>query len=93
MGLFALLTLSVSVSFAEDKTITLSIPDMNCPSCPYIVEKSISSVEGVRSVEAEFKTRTCSVTFDDAVTSIDDILGATAEIGFKSSVVEAGSGS
>lgn len=93
IGLFALLALSASFAFAADKTITLSVPDMNCPSCPYIVEKSISSVEGVQSAKVELKTRTCSVTFDDAVASIEDILGATAGIGFKSSVVEPSGGS
>jgi copper chaperone CopZ len=58
-----------------------------------MVEQSISFVEGVQSTNAELKTRTCSVTFDDAVASIEDILGATAAIGYKSSVVESGSGS
>ena len=86
--LFALLTLPASFSFAADKTITLSVPDMNCPSCPYIVEKSISVVEGVQSAKVELKTRTCSVTFDDAVASIEDILGATAGIGFRSTLIE-----
>jgi mercuric ion binding protein len=90
---FTLLMLSASLSFAAEKTITLSVPDMNCPSCPYMVEQSISFVEGVQSVNAELKTRTCSVTFDDAVASIDDILGATANIGYKSSVVDAGNDS
>ena len=93
ISLFALLTLPASSSLAADKTITLSVPDMNCPSCPYMVEKSISIVEGVQSAKAELKTRTCSVTFDDAVASIEDILGATADIGYKSSLVEPGSGS
>lgn len=88
IGLFALLTLSASLSFAADKTITLSVPDMNCPSCPYMVEKSISVVEGVQSAKVELKTRTCSVTFDDAVASIEDILGATAGIGFRSTLIE-----
>ncbi len=93
IGLFALLALSASFTFAADKTITLSVPDMNCPSCPYMVEQSISFVEGVQSANAELKTRTCSVTFDDAVASIDDILGATADIGYKSFVVESDSDS
>jgi len=88
ISLFVLLMLSASVSWAADKTITLSVPDMNCPSCPYMVEKSISVVEGVKSATAELQNRTCSVTFDDAIASVDDILGATANIGYQSSVIE-----
>ena len=87
-GLFALLTLSASFSFAADKTITLSVPDMNCPSCPYMIEQSISFVDGVQSANAELETRTCSVTFDDAIASIEDILGATADIGYRSTLIE-----
>lgn len=88
----ALLLVSV-VSQAADRTITLSVPDMNCPSCPYMVEQSVNMVEGVQSAKAELKTRTCSVVYDDAVASIEDILGATADIGYKSTVIETGNGS
>ena len=88
-----LLILFASTTFAADKTITLSVPDMNRPSCPYMVEQSISFVEGVQSAKVELETRTCSVTFDDAIASVEDILGTTADIGNKSSVVTPGDGS
>ena len=80
-------------SQAADRTITLSVPDMNCPSCPYMVEQSVSFVEGVQSAKAELKTRTCSVVYDDAIASVEDILGATADIGYKSTLIETGNGS
>lgn len=88
----ALLLASVA-SQAADRTITLSVPDMNCPSCPYMVEQSVNLVEGVQSAKAELKTRTCSVVYDDAVASVEDILGATAGIGYKSTLIDSGSGS
>jgi len=89
----ALLVLFTSTTFAAEKTITLSVPGMNCPSCPYMIERSISFVEGVQSATAALETRTCSVTFDDAIVSVDDILGATADIGYESSVVTPSDGS
>lgn len=88
IGLLTLLMLSTSLSFAAEKTITLSVPGMNFPSCPYMIEQSISFVDGVQSANAEFETRTCSVTFDDAVASVNDILGATVDIGYPSTVAE-----
>ena len=87
-----MLLASVAIQAAE-KTVVLSVPDMNCPSCPYMVEQSVNFVDGVRSAKAELKTRTCSVVYDDAIASIEDILGATADIGYKSTVIESGSGS
>lgn len=89
----ALLAMFSASTFAAERTITLSVPGMNCPSCPYMVEQSISFVDGVQSANAVLETRTCSVTFNDAIASVDDILGATADIGYKSSVVIPGEGS
>jgi len=86
-----MLLASVAIQAAE-KTVVLSVPDMNCPSCPYMVEQSVNFVDGVQSAKAELKTRTCSVVYDDAIASIEDILGATADIGYKSTVIESGSG-
>ena len=85
---FVLLTLAASVSIAAEKTITLSVPDMNCPSCPYMVEQSVSFVEGVQSANADLKTSTARVTFDDTVATVEDILGATADIGYKSTLIK-----
>ena len=87
-----MLLASVAIQAAE-KTVVLSVPDMNCPSCPYMVEQSVNFVDGVQSAKAELKTRTCSVVYDDAIASIEDILGATADIGYKSTVIESGNGS
>lgn len=86
--LLALLMLSTSASFAAERTITLSVPGMNCPSCPYMIEQSISVVDGVQSADAKLETRTCSVTFDDAVATVEDILGATAGIGYPSTIIK-----
>jgi mercuric ion binding protein len=88
----ALLLTSVA-SLAAEKSITLSVPDMNCPSCPYIVEQSVNFIDGVQSAKADLKSRTCSVVYNDAIASVEDILGATADIGYKSTVIKQGNGS
>lgn len=88
-----LFALTSTPSLAADKTIGLSVPDMNCPSCPYMVKQSLSKVAGVRAAEVDHRTRTAQVTFDDAIASVDDILGATAAIGYESTLVAAGEGS
>ena len=88
----ALLLISAA-SLADEQSITLSVPGMDCPSCPYMIEQSVLFVDGVQSAEAELKTRTCIVVYDDAIASVEDILSATADIGYKSSVVDPGNGS
>ncbi len=91
--LMPIMFLASVASQAAESTITLSVPDMNCPSCPYMVEQSVNSVDGVQSAEAELKTRTLTVVYDDAIASVENILGATADIGYKSTVIEPKNGS
>lgn len=74
---------------AGERTIELSVPGMNCASCPYIVERAILAVEGVGTVEASLENRSATVTFDDAVTSTEAITRATADYGYPATVVEA----
>ena len=81
------------VSLAAEQTITLSVPGMDCPSCPYMVEQSVMFIDGVQSAKAELKSKTCAVVYDDTIASVEDILGATADIGYKSTVIKPESGS
>lgn len=90
---FAMLTTASSVAIAAEQTIKLSVPDMTCVSCPYMVKQAISAVDGIKAVEATMEDRSATVTYDDTVTSIEAIQQATANIGYPSSLYEAKSGS
>ncbi len=90
---FAMLTTASSVAIAAEQTIKLSVPDMTCASCPYMVKQAISAVDGIKAVEATMEDRSATVTYDDTVTSIEAIQQATANIGYPSSPYEAKSGS
>lgn len=90
---FATVILAAPMAVAGEQTVNLSVPGMNCPSCPFIVKMSISAVEGVKAVEAVLVDRTATVTFDDSVTSVEAITQATAGIGYEASVIEQTPGS
>ncbi len=77
-----------SAAMAAEKTVKLSIPGMNCASCPYMVKQAISTVDGIKSVTATMEDRSATVTFDEAVATIAEIQQATAEIGYPSTVVK-----
>lgn len=81
------LLLSTKSAWAGEQTIKLSVPDMNCASCPYMVKKAISKVDGVLSVSATMKDRSATVAFDDTKTNVDQVRAATASIGYPSTVV------
>lgn len=72
---------------AGDQRVTLSVPGMFCASCPFVVQAAIQRVDGVSSVATDLESRTATVVYDDAQTSIDAITAATKEAGYESSPV------
>jgi mercuric ion binding protein len=88
-SLFAALALFVvtaapHVSFAGQKTVVLSVPDMNCSACPITVRKALEKVAGVQNVKATLEPPEATVTFDDTKTSIDKLTEATKKAGYPS---------
>ncbi len=70
--------------YAAEKTVILSIKNMSCITCPYIVKSSLSDVSGVISVDVSFNDKIAQITFDDSTTNIQDLTDATADVGFPS---------
>ena len=81
-----LAVLASPTAFAETKTVTLSVPGMNCDLCPLTIKKAISKVPGVASVEASYEKKQAVVTFDDSKASVDALMKATANAGYPSTL-------
>ncbi len=81
---FLVLALASSAAFAEMKTVTLSVPGMNCDLCPLTVKKAISRVPGVAKVDASYEKKHAVVTFDDSKASVEALTRATANAGYPS---------
>ncbi len=75
---------------AGERTVTFDVPGMYCPSCPYIVQSAMQSVEGVISVQADSRTKTAIVVFDDEITTINAIELASEQAGYDAFLVEEG---
>ena len=50
--LLAIALLSSAPVWAAQQSVTLSIPDMSCASCPITVKAALSKVSGVASVRS-----------------------------------------
>ena len=81
-----LAVLAFPTAFAETKTVTLSVPGMNCDLCPLTIKKAISKVPGVASVEASYEKKQAVVTFDDSKASVEALMKATANAGYPSTL-------
>lgn len=90
--LLTLLVLAVlsSPTVAAMRTVTLSVPGMDCAACPITVKKALSKVPGVRVADVSFAKREAQVTFDDERTNVKSLMRATREAGYPST--EAGDG-
>jgi periplasmic mercuric ion binding protein len=84
--LVAALASAAPAAFAETKTVTLSVPGMNCEVCPITVKKAISKVPGVSSVSASYERKEAVVTYDDAKTTLEALTKATANAGYPSTL-------
>lgn len=85
----ALVVLATSLAipaWAALKTITLSVPGMDCAACPIVVKKALAKVTGVQKVEVSFEKREAVVTFDDAGTDVQALRRATENAGYPSTV-------
>lgn len=83
--LAALVVLSVPAT-AATKTVTLSVPGMQCQVCPLTVRKALTRVDGVSKADVSFEKKEATVTFDDTKTNVDALRKATADAGFPSTI-------
>jgi mercuric ion binding protein len=82
-----LATLAIPATAAM-KTVTLSVPGMNCATCPITVKKALGKVNGVARIEVDLGKRVAVVTFDDTRAGTESLTRATREAGYPSSLLE-----
>ncbi len=70
-------------ALAAEQTVTLKVK-MWCPSCPYIVKRTLQDVAGVLDVNVSYDDQVAIVRFDDDTTDVTVLTQATEEVGFPS---------
>lgn len=85
--LFVLFSLSVSIiTYAVtrdgDNTETIKISTMVCDMCVDKLNKAIGSIEGVKSVNIDLTNKQAVVTFDETVTTLENIENVIAKTGY-----------
>lgn len=86
LTIFLLSLFSIGRVFAEEQLVELSLPSMNCAVCPITVKKALEKVEGVHFAEVTYKTKLATVKFENTLTSIDELISATTNAGFPSTL-------
>ena len=83
------LVVIASTAWASSKTVSLSVPTMDCPVCPITVKQALTQIPGVTQAEVSFDKRQATVTFDDAKTNVEALTRATANAGYPSTLIDA----
>ena len=83
-SVIAMSGLTSSAALAAEKTVTLTVNNMYCADCPYIVKKSLEGVPGVAKVTVSFRDKTATVTFDDSRADLKALTTATTNAGYPS---------
>lgn len=86
--LAALLAILANSAFAAPQTVTLAVPGMSCAACPITVKKALTRVDGVIRAEVDYDKRQAVVTFDDARADVAELMHATADAGYPSTLKE-----
>lgn len=72
---------------AAERSVELSVPGMSCPSCPFIVQSAIGTLDGVLEITTDAGTRTARVTYDDALVDLAAIRAASADAGYATTLL------
>jgi len=76
--------------WAGSKTVTLTVSNMTCVTCPLTVKMALTKVEGVSKAAVDFDKKEAVVTFDDAKTNAAALVKATTDAGYPSAVKQTG---
>ena len=80
----ALLALSAAAPFAAAKqqSVTLTVPTMDCATCPITIKTALTKVPGVEKVKASYEKREAVIVYDDAKATVADLKKATEDVGY-----------
>jgi copper chaperone CopZ len=91
--IFSLMYLSFAsqaraVEIVKNKTVKIKCTEMSCAGCKKKITQSINNLEGIKKINVNLGTKIITVTFDELKTNADKILGAIAEAGYESELIE-----
>lgn len=80
----AAMAFAAAPAFAAPKQVTLTVPTMDCATCPVTIKVALMKVPGVSKAVVSYAHRTARVTFDDAKTDVAALTHATDGVGYPS---------
>jgi len=67
----------------QERTVNIRIGGMSCASCVNTIETAVKRLPGVKNVSVNLSTETARITFDPAITGIENIRKAIEDSGYR----------
>jgi periplasmic mercuric ion binding protein len=83
-ALLAALLAVAGPALAAPRQVTLTVPTMDCDTCPITIRVALMKVPGVSRAVVSYARRNAKVTFDDAKTTVAALTKATEAAGYPS---------
>ena len=80
----AFLAVGAAPSSAAVREVTLTVPTMDCATCPVTIRLALTKVPGVVRAVVSYRHRNAKVTYDDAKADLSALTKATEEAGYPS---------
>lgn len=69
--------------------VTLRTTGMMCGACEMLIETTLSDIDGVAKVEADYSKETTTVTFDENLVDVERLVKAIKGAGYEAQVLNA----
>lgn len=79
-----LMVACLPAALAGTRQVTLTVPTMDCATCPVTIRVALLKVPGVSRAQVSYTQRNARVTFDDSKTSVSELTRATESVGYPS---------
>lgn len=81
---FAILALvaAAPLAAAKQQTVQLTVPTMDCATCPITIKTALSKVPGVSKVKVSYEKREAVIVYDDAKATVAELKKATEDVGY-----------
>jgi mercuric ion binding protein len=81
LALLALVA-AAPLASAKQQTVSLTVPTMDCATCPITIKTALTKVSGVSKVKVSYEKREAVIVYDDAKATVADLKKATEDVGY-----------
>ena len=81
LAILAVMT-AAPLASAGQQTVQLTVPTMDCATCPITIKAALSKVPGVAKVKVSYEKREAVIVYDDTQATVADLKKATEDVGY-----------